>query len=108
MTTSTTMTTTTTTLTTETTLTVLAWIVETRVVRASSAGVARRAEALEVSPVVVVVVVVAADDAILLSDTGGAIFARTILATLSSQFAEDSVIANRTNAFVRTRGGRLL
>ena len=71
-------------------------VVETSIMRASFASVAWRTEALEFPAVVV------ASGAILLWNTGGAIFAGTIFASLSSQFAEASVITARTDAFVGT------
>ena len=78
-------------------LTILTRIVETSVVRTSGAGEAWGADATELPAVV------APDDAILLLDTGGAIFARAVLTRLSAQLAESSVIADGTFALVGTR-----
>ena len=69
---------------------------------AGGAGVSGGADAHEFAPVVW------DDGAVLLGHAGGAVFARTIFASLTSQFAEAAVVTDGTSTLVRTGRRRCL
>lgn len=71
---------------------------------ASGPGEARRTDAAEFPSVVAATAVGGA----IYLDASGAVFAWSVLASLAAQFAETSVVANRTLAYVGAGRRRLL